>query len=98
MNAPRIDPVFRAGLHRKLLAKTKLPQRRSSTKLCVIAGAGAIVRAAGGTAATAEFWTLPGGTATSELGSPVTADGAGDGMLSLPPRPDAAAGRSASRR
>ncbi|MDQ1075697.1 MULTISPECIES: hypothetical protein [Microbacterium] len=90
MNAPRIDPVFRAGLHRQLVAQTKLPQRRSRAKLFVIAGAGAIVLAAGATAATAELWTLPGGMAVSELGAPVTAEGTGDGMLSLPPRPDAA--------
>ncbi|MEV7767976.1 hypothetical protein [Microbacterium sp. NPDC086615] len=90
MNAPRIDPVFRAGLHRQLVAQTKLPQRRSRAKLFVIAGAGAIVLAAGGTAATAELWTLPGGTVTSELGAPVTAEGSGDGTLVLPPRPDAA--------
>jgi len=91
MNAPRIDPVFRAGLQRQLVAQT-LPQRRSRARLFLVAGVGAVVLAAGGTAATAELWTLPGGTAVSEQGAPVTAEGTGEGTLALPPRPDTANG------
>ena len=90
MNAPRIDPVFRAGLQRQLVAQTKLPQRRSRARLFIVAGVGAVVLAAGGTVATADLWTLPGGTAVSELGVPTSMDGTGDGTLTLPPRPDTA--------
>lgn len=90
MNALRIDPVFRAGLQRQLVAQTKLPQRRSRARLFIVAGVGAVVLAAGGTAATADLWTLPGGTAVSEQSAPVSTEGTGDGMLALPPRPDAA--------
>jgi len=90
MNAPRIDPAFRAGLRRELVAQTKLPQRRSRARLFLVAGVGAVVLAAGGTAATADLWTLPGGTAVSELGVPTSVDGTGDGTLALPARPDTA--------
>lgn len=90
MNAPRIDPVFRASLQRELVAQTRLPQRRSRARLFVVAGVGAVVLAAGGTVATADLWTLPGGTAVSELGVPTTVEGTGGGTLTLalPPRPD----------
>lgn len=90
MNTPRIDPVFRAALHRQLVAHAKLPPRRGHAKLFIVAGVGAIVLAAGGTAATAQFWTLPGGAAVSELGAPATVEGTGIGTLVLPSRPDAA--------
>ena len=90
MNAPRIDPVFRAGLHRQLVAQTKLPQRRSRARLFLVSGVGAVVLAAGGTAATADLWTLPGGTAVSELGVSVSMEGTGEGTLALPARPDSA--------
>ncbi|WZH38924.1 MAG: hypothetical protein PIR02_09680 [Microbacterium enclense] len=90
MNALRIDPVFRAGLQRQLVAQTKLPQRRSRARLFIVAGVGAVVLAAGATAATADLWTLPGGTVVSELGVPMSTEGTGDGMLALPPRPGTA--------
>ncbi|WP_058623625.1 hypothetical protein [Microbacterium testaceum] len=90
MNAPRIDPVFRAGLQRELVAQTRLPQRRSRARLFVVAGVGAVVLAAGGTAAIADLWTLPGGTSVSELGVPTTVEGTGEGTLVLPARPDGA--------
>jgi len=90
MNAPRIDPVFRAGLQRELVAQTRFPQRRSRARLFVVAGVGVVMLAAGGTAATAELWTLPGGTAVSELGVPTSVEGSGVGTLALPPRPDGA--------
>lgn len=38
-------------------------KRRSRARLFLVAGVGAVVLAAGGTAPTADLWTLPGGTA-----------------------------------
>jgi len=88
MNAPRIDPVFRAGLRRQLAAQTRVPQRRSRAKLFLVSGIGVLVLIAGGTAATAERWALPGGKTASERGAPTSVEGVGDGQLELPPRPD----------